>query len=160
MALDAHEHGVLVQNEGGLHPGDLLQGVLERRPRVLGELQGLCQHRRVVRVERPAVPWAMTMGVQHLLQEELPAAPLARSLDLHAVSFSRSRSTTRSASSKGSTGFTNHASAPDHSASQASWGRSSRITMTPVYGCICPRSSLARAKAPAREAISSATITS
>src|SRR6185295_12023855 len=105
----------------------------------------LDQHNRIVGVERLAVPRAPPARRDRLLEEELPAAALARPLDLHTGSFSaRSSSGTRtlprsmssshrrSATAKGSAGFTYHASAPDQDASQASWVRSSRTTTTPV----------------------------
>jgi hypothetical protein len=52
------------------------------------------------------------------------------------------------------------ASAPDHFASHASWGLARAITIAPGNGSVWPRRSLATAKAPAPEAISSATTTS
>src|SRR5207247_2235821 len=75
-------------------------------------------------------------------------------------SFAVTSSSTRSASSNGSIGRTNQASAPDQLANHLSWRRSRRITMAPGYGSFAPRRSRARANAPIREAISSATTAS
>src|SRR5436309_2693581 len=149
----------LRQRERGLDVGDLPQGDLQTRPGGLDIAQRVHEHHGVVRAERFAVPRTSAAALDDLLDQELPAVALARSLDLHALSFSVTSSSTRSASSKGSTGLTNHASAPDHLASQASCLRSRRITITPVYGSAASRRCFARAKAPARLAISSATIT-
>src|SRR5207237_403417 len=103
-----------VEHERRAHPRHLLQGVLERAPGVLDQAERLDQHGGVLGLERLAAPGAVTVGVADLLDEQLPPAVRAGGLDLHAISRAATRSTTLSASSNGSTGLTNQASAPDH----------------------------------------------
>src|SRR4030067_405139 len=131
--VEAEGSGSGSSRHAGLAVGGLLRGALARAPRLLGVAQRVHEHDGVVRLEGLAVPRALAPVAEHLLDEELPPAAPARPLDLHAVSFCSvaKSSSSRSASSKGSTGLTNHASAPDHRASQASWRRSSRSTIAP-----------------------------
>ncbi len=144
-----------------LQVGDLLERLFELGAGVLGVTQRIHERHGVVGAERlpshgHAPPLSITCS-----DEELPAVALVDALDLHALSFSLTSSSSRSASSNGSTGFTNHASAPDHRASHASCLRSSRITITPVYGRGVVAQRLARARTRRlADAISSATITS
>src|SRR6185503_9187514 len=163
--LGLAEHRRRVDREGRPHRGDVFDRLLQTGARLLGVAHRLDQHDRVVRVERLAIPWTPPAVRDRLLEEELAPAAFARSLDLHARSSSSSRtkprspssSHKRSATAKGSAGFTYHASAPDHEASHASCVRSSSTTITPVYGSAASRSERASAKAPIRDASSSAT---
>ena len=127
---------------------------------------GLDQHDRVVGVERLAVPGTLTAELHDLFGQELAIVPLAGALDLHALllvlgsfCFSVTSSSRRSPSSNGSTGFTNHASAP------TTW-RARRRACAPggSRSRRCRGRGVAEgsseAERPARVAISSATITS
>jgi hypothetical protein len=66
---------------------DTLERALQLCPEPLRVSEGLDEHRRVIGVERLSVPRALAAQIHHLLREELSAVPLARSLDLHALSF-------------------------------------------------------------------------
>src|SRR5204862_6415897 len=97
-----------------------------------------------------------------LLDQDLSPALVMDELDLHTASLSPPAKNPAivSATSKGFTGFTNHASAPDHAASQASCTRSRNTTTRPGKGSVAPLRSLVTANAPALDVISSATTTS
>src|SRR5206468_2010859 len=102
-------------------------------------LQRLGQVGGVVAAERLAVPRTVALRFQDLADQHLATALLVVQLDLHTASLlgtcGRPRDRTIvSATSKGLTGFTNHASAPDHAASHASCRRSSRISTRPGNG--------------------------
>src|SRR3990170_3309577 len=148
----AADHRLDVEHELGLQIRDLLQGVLEGPAGRLRITERVDQHHRVVRLQRLPVQRTAAAVRDNLLGEELASAASARPLDLHAVSFSvlDMSSTRRSASSNGSTGLTNHASAPDQRASHASCRRSSNNTIGPREGSDAPRRSLASAKPPPR----------
>src|SRR5207245_7202017 len=74
VRLDPREHAVLVEHEGRMHPGDLLERALQRVAGILGEPQRVDQHPRVVRLERFAAPRAMPLGLEHLLDQEFAIA--------------------------------------------------------------------------------------
>src|SRR5919106_1629984 len=135
-----------------IDPRDLLQRPLEVVTGPLGLAKGMDQQGGVVGIERPAAPGAVAPAGLDLLGEELPPAVRARPLDPHAVSLVPVSSSTLSDSANASTGRSSQASAPDHLASQASWGRARTMMMAPGKGRSAPRRSLATAKAPAPEA--------
>src|SRR5262245_26661064 len=119
---DLAGHRGHVVREGRVDVGDGFERPLEGRPGFLRGSQRIDQDDGVVRAERLTVPRAPAAVLDRLLHEELTAVPFARSLDPHtrsswgATPLRSNSSHSRYATSNGSGGFTNHASAPDHRA--------------------------------------------